>query len=123
MRPSGLLAKALHHERNWTARTGLHLCRRGEGHEGQTIRSPDPSARSDRKSLAGRCHILTNAAQDQGGRAEKANDPQPARMLATPRCGFGHSGEDANDPEDPANSREGASASGPKATDSPRETL
>jgi hypothetical protein len=43
---------------------------------------------------------------------EKANDPQPARALETPCCGLGRSGEEANSPEDPANSREAAEASG-----------
>ena len=34
----------------------------------------------------------------------KANDPQPERLLATPRCGFGRSGEEVTSLEDPVNS-------------------
>jgi hypothetical protein len=48
---------------------------------------------------------------------EKANDPRPERLQAKPRCGSGHSGEDAKDPEDPANSREVAEAFEPELTD------
>jgi hypothetical protein len=43
---------------------------------------------------------------------EKANDPRPAHALATPRCDPGRSGEEVNDPEDPANSLEAAKAYG-----------
>jgi hypothetical protein len=35
----------------------------------------------------------------------KANDSQPARLLAIPRCGSDRSGEEVTYPEDPANSR------------------
>jgi hypothetical protein len=54
---------------------------------------------------------------------EKANDPQPARALATPCCGPGRSGEEVNSPEGPANSREAAEALGPRTSGSSLETL
>jgi len=38
---------------------------------------------------------------------EKANDPQPGRVLTRPRCGPGRSGEAVNDPEGHVNSMEG----------------
>jgi hypothetical protein len=38
---------------------------------------------------------------------EKANDPQPDRVLTRPRCGHGRSGEVVNDPEGPANFKRG----------------
>jgi hypothetical protein len=43
---------------------------------------------------------------------KKANDSHPARALETPRCGHGRSGEEANSPEVPANSREAFQAFG-----------
>jgi hypothetical protein len=85
--------------------------------------SPDPKAQSVRKSLVGPWQIHPNLTQDQGGPAEKANYPQPIRLLATPRCGFGHSGEDVKDPEGPANSREAVSAFGQRLPCLLRKTL
>jgi hypothetical protein len=56
-------------------------------------------------------HFVSQKAKEgQEGRVEKANDPQPARALATPCCGSGRSGEEVYSPEGPANSREAAKA-------------
>jgi hypothetical protein len=93
----------------------MHLRRRSEGHEGQAERSPDPW-RNRTGSPAQVRAISNETAQDQGGHVEKANDPRPERLLAKPRCGSGCSGEDAKDPEDPANSREVAEAFEPELT-------
>lgn len=74
---------------------------------------PDPKARVNGKSLAvPHRRPKKKPMEGQGGRVEKANDPQPAHALATPRCGPGRSGEEVNDPEGPANSREAAEAFG-----------
>jgi hypothetical protein len=45
--------------------------------------------------------------EGQGGPAGKANDLQPTRMLAQPRCGLCRSGDDATSPEGPTNFVEG----------------
>ena len=54
---------------------------------------------------------------------EKANDPQPARALETPCCGSGRSGEEANSPEVPVNSREATEAFGSRMSGMRLETL
>jgi len=93
----------------WAAQTGLRLRRRGEGQEGPAIGRPDPKARTSEKSLADPFRFQ-QANKGQGGRVEKANDPQPARALATPCCGIRRSGEEVYSPEGPANSREATKA-------------
>jgi hypothetical protein len=44
--------------------------------------------------------------QGHGGHVVKANDPHPVSLSAKPRCNRSCSGEDADGPEDPVNSRE-----------------
>jgi hypothetical protein len=59
------------------------------------------------KFLAGPQNHHQTTLQGQGGRVEKANDPQPEQVLTRPRCGHGRSGEAVNDPEGPVNFTEG----------------
>jgi len=54
---------------------------------------------------------------------EKANDPQPARLLARPRCGFGRSGEEVTYPEDPANSGRPSRANRRRTSSTTPDTL
>jgi len=110
---SGREARRRAHHGRRTAQAGLSLRRRSEVHEGRAVWSTRPQGARERevpRSPASSSH--TKSMEGQGGRVEKANDPRPAHALATPRCDPGRSGEEVNDPEGHADSREAAKAHG-----------
>jgi len=80
---------------------------RGQGHW-----STRPQGAHEREVPRRPISSLKKAIKGQGGRVEKANDPQPVRALATPCCGVSRSGEEVTNPEGPANSREASEACG-----------
>jgi hypothetical protein len=65
---------------------------------------PTPGRRRAGSPSQTRILIKTTKMQGQGGHVRKANDPQPERLLATPRCGISHSGEEVTSLEAPVNS-------------------